>query len=164
MPVTFFCPDNVGVDTVPGSGHCSPIGLGLFGLRLVPVGWGPVFRALLVSGGSLGHSSLSRYFCFGYRHGFKISLRVHIFRTPGWHIPLAWSMVHACSALACATFIHPGYGDIWALSHGASRCFYQSTFPIRWLFWYFRKLGHLELVSGPGAISISILLLSLIHI
>ena len=23
----FFCPDNVGVDTDPGSGHCSPIGL-----------------------------------------------------------------------------------------------------------------------------------------
>ena len=129
-------------------------------LQLVPGGWGPVFRALLVSEGSLGHSSLSWYPCFGYRHGSKISLRVHILffelRTGTFLLLGPWFMCY--SALAGATFIHPVYGNIGALSHGASRCFFQSTFPTRWIFWYFRKVGHLELVSGPGAISISRLL------
>ena len=84
----------------------------------------------------------------------SISLRVHTLcfepRTGSFLLLGSWFM--RCSALAGATFIHPVYGDIWALFHGASRCFYQSTFPTRWLVWYFRKVGHLELVSGPGAI------------
>ena len=61
--------------------------------------------------GPLAIDPYSGTLVLGTDMGFKISLRVHIvfLRTPVWHLPLAWSMVHAlpgrwlvlCSSILC---------------------------------------------------------------